>query len=88
MTGCGRRREKLSRVLSKYALPLVILFSFFFFLTYAYVSASFILQKKDNSGCILEKAMATHSSILAWKIPWMEEPGRLQSIGSLGVGHD
>ena len=35
-----------------------------------------------------EKAMAPHSSILAWKIPWMEEPGRLQSIGSLGVGHD
>ena len=30
----------------------------------------------------LEKEMATHSSILAWKIPWMEEPGRLQSIGS------
>ena len=35
----------------------------------------------------LEKAMATHSSTLAWKIPWTEEPGRLQSIGSLGVGH-
>ena len=32
--------------------------------------------------------MATHSSTLAWKIPWMEEPGRLQSMGSLGVGHD
>ena len=32
---------------------------------------------------ILEKAMATHSSTLAWKIPWMEEPGRLQSMGSL-----
>ena len=31
----------------------------------------------------LEKAMATHSSTLAWKIPWMEEPGRLQSMGSL-----
>ena len=31
---------------------------------------------------LLEKEMATHSSILAWKIPWMEEPGRLQSIGS------
>ena len=31
--------------------------------------------------------MATHSSTLAWKIPWMEEPGRLQSMGSLGVGH-
>ena len=32
--------------------------------------------------------MATHSSILAWKIPWVEEPGRLQSIGSQRVGHD
>ena len=37
---------------------------------------------------ILEKAMAPHSSTLAWKIPWMEEPGGLQSMGSLGVGHD
>ena len=35
-----------------------------------------------------EKAMAPHSSTLAWKIPWLEEPGRLQSIGSLRVGHD
>ena len=32
--------------------------------------------------------MAPHSSTLAWKIPWTEEPGRLQSMGSLGVGHD
>ena len=36
----------------------------------------------------LEKAMATHSSTLAWKIPWAKEPGRLQSMGSLRVGHD
>ena len=36
----------------------------------------------------LEKEMATHSSTLAWKIPWIEEPGRLQSIGSQRVGHD
>ena len=35
-----------------------------------------------------EKVMAIHSSTLAWKIPWMEEPGGLQSMGSLGVGHD
>ena len=35
-----------------------------------------------------EKAMATHFSTLAWKIPWMEEPGGLQSMGSLGVGRD
>ena len=34
-----------------------------------------------------EKAMAPHSSTLAWKIPWTEEPGRLQSMGSLRVGH-
>ena len=36
----------------------------------------------------LEKKMATHSSILAWIIPWMEEPGGLQSTGSQRVGHD
>ena len=36
----------------------------------------------------LKKEMATHSSTLAWKIPWIEEPGRLQSIGSKRVGHD
>ena len=35
----------------------------------------------------VEKAMAPHSSTLAWKIPWMEEPGRLQSMGSWRVGH-
>ena len=37
---------------------------------------------------LLEKEMATHSSILAWKIPWTEEPGRLQSMGLQRVGHD
>jgi len=36
----------------------------------------------------LEKGMATHSSILAWRVPWTEEPGRLQSIGLQRVGHD
>ena len=36
----------------------------------------------------LEKEMATHSSILAWKIPWTEEPGGLQSTGSQRAGHD
>ena len=36
----------------------------------------------------LEDGMATHSSILAWRIPWTEEPGKLQSIGSQEVGHD
>jgi len=41
-----------------------------------------------NYDLYMEKAMAPHSSTLAWKTPWMEEPGRLQSMGSLRVGHD
>jgi len=50
------------------------------------VRALFLLQA---TYCwITEKAMAPHSSTLAWKIPWTEEPGRLQSMGSLRVGHD
>ena len=42
------------------------------------------LSQEDS----LEKGMATHSSILAWRIPWTEEPGRLQSMGLQRVGHD
>ena len=41
-----------------------------------------------SSGRSLKKEMATHSSILAWKVPWPEEPGRLQSMGLQRVGHD
>ena len=41
-----------------------------------------------NLWAFTEKAMAPHSSTLAWKIPWTEEPGRLQSMGSLRVRHD
>ena len=37
---------------------------------------------------LLEKEKASHSSILAWKIPWTEEPGRLQSMGLQRIGHD
>ena len=43
-----------------------------------------ILSQED----LLEQEMATHSSILAWKIPWTEEPDRLQFMGSQRVGHD
>ena len=45
-------------------------------------------NKESPSALHLEKAMATNSSPLAWKTPWMEEPGRLQSMGSHRVGHD
>ena len=46
--------------------------------------AGSILGQEDP----LEEGMATHSSILAWRIPWTEEPGELQSMGSQRVGHD
>ena len=46
------------------------------------------IQKTKIMASGTEKAMAPHSSTLAWKIPWMEEPGRLQSMGSLTVRHD
>ena len=51
-------------------------------------SGLILLTLKKLLGCLVEKAMAPHSSTLAWKIPWMEEPGRLQSMGSQRVGHD
>ena len=47
-----------------------------------------VKKQSDRLAIITEKAMATHSSTLAWKIPWTEEPGRLQSMGLLRVGHD
>ena len=48
------------------------------------VDPGLILGGEDS----LEKGMATHSSILAWEIPWTEEPGGLQSMGSQRVGHN
>ena len=45
------------------------------------------LPSLDREGP-LEEGMATHSSVLAWRIPWSEEPGGLQSMGSQRVGHD
>ena len=46
------------------------------------------LYSTPSLGRSREKEMANHSSILVWRIPWTEEPGRLPSMGSLGVGHD
>ena len=59
---------------------------------YTHLNAEFQRTARRNKKAFLsdqlEKAMATHSSSLAWKIPWMEEPGRLQSMGSWRVRHD
>ena len=48
------------------------------------------MKRQNDSFCptVMEKAMAAHSSTLAWKIPWTKEPGVLQSMGSLRVGHN
>ena len=63
--------------------PLSLLF-FFFFLLKDYLQLVF----RGTITILLEKEMATHSSVLAWRIPWTEKPGRLQSMGSHRVGHD
>ena len=55
-----------------------------YFLLYSKVSRLYVYIYPLFS----EKAMAPHSSTLTWKIPWMEEPGRLQSMGSLRIGHN
>ena len=52
---------------------------------YMYQSKTILMEDYEQVG---EKAMAPHSSTVAWKIPWMEEPGRLQFMGSLRVRHD
>ena len=57
-------------------------------LTWNYTKMVQLQRFKQLEGENTEKAMATHSSPLAWKFPWMEEPGRLQSMGSLRIGQD
>ena len=60
-----------------------IAFTWFFMSSMKWLSSS-----SKPADTLLEKAMAPHSSTLAWKIPWAEEPDRLQSMGSLRVRHD
>ena len=52
------------------------------------VSATQVTRHKCELMRLVEKAVAPHSSTLAWKIPWTEEPGGLQSMGSRRIGHD
>ena len=78
-----------------FSVPLFLIFVYF------YIGASFIAQSVKNLPAMketqvwflgqedpLEKERATHSGILAWEIPWTEEPGGLQSMGSRSVRHD
>ena len=62
---------------------MVCILSFILNKNYTYYKLNFV-----SPNFIWEKAMAPHSNTLAWKIPWTEEPGRLQSMGSLRIGHN
>ena len=82
---------------SKALLYIVLFFGLYFFKNWGKIAFQgcvgfcCIMQISHNYTYItslLEKTMAPHSSTLDWKIPWTEEPGRLQSMGSLRVGHD
>ena len=73
--------------LSLYFKPIftvAAIFNLNIFLLMGYGEGKFAIPHTSQ----VEKEMATHSSVLAWKIPWMEESGRLQSMGSLRVRHD
>jgi len=78
--------ESANSFISSLNFDMVNLLQFSHFNTYIVVSHVVLICISLMSNA--EKATATHSSTLAWKIPWTEEPGRLQSMGSLRVGHD
>ena len=65
-----------------------VLWEYFYFIYLFILKFYFIFNFLIGTVYWMEKAMAPHSSTLAWKIPWTEEPGRLQSMGSLRVRHD
>ena len=69
-------------------LPVFSLYIYIHFPGGSVVKNSPAMQEKQGQEDPLEKGMATHSSMLAWEIPWTEEPGRLQSWGHKRVGHD
>ena len=75
---------------SKWSLPSPHNLKYIKFIAVAaiYIILCLLYMFKGFPRTRMEKAVAPHSSTLAWKIPWMEEPGRLQSMGSLRVGHD
>ena len=87
----GKKKNPAAAANTEYCLTSSIIqvqdIYFLAFLHEHKAGASFLHLKLDK-GNFSEKAMAPHSSTLAWKIPWTEEPGRLQSMGSLRVEHD
>ena len=89
----GLSRQKLTEAGTEHSMLIRV--------SYGYIWASLVAQRVKHLPTMqdtwvrslgqedpLEKEMATHSSTLAWKIPWTEKPGRLQSMGSQRVGYD
>ena len=73
----------------KYLSNMEMFYNFYLLPQLLLLSSSSVLNFPTRcTNTQMEKAMAPHSSTLAWKIPWTEEPGRLQSMGPLRVGHD
>ena len=79
-------RERIEWYFYRYFFPVVGVTTSSLFVRIYYVL--YINISLPSNAHPSEKAMAPHSSTLGWKIPWTEEPGRLQSMGLLGVGHD
>ena len=78
----------MSSLLLKWKVVFAWLEQIFLDLHWAFIPINSVVSICDPMGYTVDKAMATHSSTLAWKIPWTEEPGGLQSMGSLRVGHN
>ena len=83
---CSPKREKVDAETFDWWFTMFSLECFSEFHRYIFYNCD--LRIKGHLDKVTEKAMAPHSSTLAWKIPWAEEPGGLQSTGSQRVGHD
>ena len=75
------------QIYQSFSLTFRIKWHFMFFMGWPLFIVTYSSPIHSTYSLYLEKAMAPHSSTLAWKIPWMEEPGRLQSMGAQRVGH-
>ena len=73
---------------SQFDVGIAIIFPILWIRNPRLIESSDLLKNMQLLRAGVEKAMAPHSSTLAWRVPWMEEPGRLQSMGSLRVRHD
>ena len=91
-SGVTQSRTRLKRLRSRSSSNMFNIYAFFFFfLSHPWNKPPErgVWRRSPFCQCVAqEKAMAPHSSTLAWKITWTEEPGRLQSMGSQRVGHD